>query len=232
MPDMPGTPAVSHLRLVDFDGDQRLDLLGTDMRQGLVFTGRLANAGSALLIVASIPHPAHVTLSDVDRDGIQDLLVADLGEFFPADHRNGAVIWLRGLGKGKFGAIWLDGWPRVADVQTADFNGDGRNDLAVAAFGWRKVGQVSILENRTTGASQPSFTSHTINPRAGGIEIIPADLNRDGKLDFVTLLAQEHETVLAYINQGSGDFALRAEGDLRGSARQLGIVRHPARRSR
>jgi hypothetical protein len=207
MPDMPGTQAVSNVRLVDFDGDNRLDVLGTDMRQGLVFVGRTASTGTALSIVASIPHPAHVTLSDVDRDGLQDLLVADLGEFFPRDHRNGAVIWLRGLGKGKFGALWLDDWPRVADVETADFNGDGTNDLAVAAFGWRKVGQVSILENRTTSPSKPSFTNHTIDPRAGAIQIVPADLNRDGKMDFVTLLAQEHETVLAYINKGTGDFS-------------------------
>jgi len=207
MRDMTGTPAVSHVRLVDLDGDGRLDVLGSDMRQGLIFTGRPTRDGGALSIVASIPHPAHVTLSDVDRDGIQDLLVADLGEFFPADHRNGSVIWLRGLGKGKFGAFWLDGWPRVADVESADFNGDGRNDLAVAAFGWRKVGQIAILENKTTSPSQPSFPSHTIDPRPGGIQIVPADLNRDGKMDFVTLLAQEHETVLAYINKGTGDFA-------------------------
>ena len=87
MPDMPNTPVVSNVRLVDLRGDKQLDVLGTDMRHGLVFTGHPASAGSGLLsIVASIPHPAHVTLTDVDRDGIQDLLVADLGEFFPADH--------------------------------------------------------------------------------------------------------------------------------------------------
>ncbi|MGH9372097.1 MAG: FG-GAP-like repeat-containing protein [Vicinamibacterales bacterium] len=207
MPDMPGTPAVSNVRLVDVDGDNHLDVLGTDMRQGVVFTARPANADSALSIVASIPHPAHVTMTDVDKDGVQDLLVGDMGEFFPADHTRGAVIWLRGLANGKFGALWLDGWPRVADVEAADFNGDGRNDLAVAAFGWRKTGHVSILENRTTIGSQPDFTDHTIDKRPGGIRIIPADLNADGKMDFVTLLAQEHETVLAYINKGTGDFS-------------------------
>jgi len=207
MPEMPATPAVSNVQLVDFDGDKRLDVLATDMRQGLVFTGHPAKTGSALSIVASIPHPAHVTLTDVDRDGVQDMLVADLGEFFPADHDKGAVIWLKGLGGGKFGATWLDGWPRVADVETADFNGDGRNDLAVAAFGWRRTGHVSIVENRTTNASQPLFTNHTIDPRPGGIHVIPIDLNRDGKMDFVTVLAQEHETVLAYINKGAGDFS-------------------------
>jgi hypothetical protein len=203
--DMPPTPAVSNVQLVDLDGDKRLDVLGADMRQGLVFSGPAK--GAVLSPVASIPHPAHVTVADVDRDGVKDLLVGDLGEFFPADHDKGAVIWLRGLGNGKFGATWLDGWPRVSDVETADFNGDGRNDLAVAAFGWQKTGHLSILENRTTNPSQPAFTNHTIDPRAGGIHVIPTDLNHDGKMDVVALLAQQYETVLAYVNKGTGDFA-------------------------
>lgn len=206
MRDMPGTPAVSSVHLVDVDGDGTLDVLGTDMRQGVVFSGSPTGTEAALSTIASIPHPAHVSLKDVDGDGLRDLLVADLGEFFPADHKKGSVIWLRALENRRFGALWLDGWPRVAHVETADFNGDGKNDLAVAAFGWRKVGQVSILENRTTKPTDPTFVNHTIDARPGGIRIIPADLNRDGRMDFVTLLAQEHETVLAYINKGAGDF--------------------------
>ena len=207
IPDMPATPAVANVNLVDFDGDKILDVLGADMRQGVIFAGHPESSGGALSIVASIPHPAHVTMTDVDRDGVQDLLVADLGEFFPADHNKGAAIWLRGLGNGKFSAFWLDGWPRVADVEAADFNGDGKNDMAVAAFGWHTTGQVTIVENATTNSSRPDFTNHVIDPRPGGIHIIPADLNHDGKMDFVTLLAQEHETVLAYINKGTGDFS-------------------------
>jgi hypothetical protein len=132
--------------------------------------------------------------------------MGDLGEFFPADHDKGAVIWMRGLANGKFGSFWLDGWPRVADVEPADFNGDGKIDLAVAAFGWRKTGQVAVLENKTTNVLQPSFVTHTIDPRPGAIHVVPADLNADGKMDFVTVLAQEHETVLAFINKGTGDF--------------------------
>ena len=207
VPGMPGTPAVSHVKLIDLDGDGKLDLLGTDMRQGLIFTGTPGLATAALAEIASIPHPAHVTVADVDKDGVQDLLVAEMGEFFPADHAKGAVIWMRGLAKGKFAAFWLDGWPRVASVDAADFNGDGKPDLAVAAFGWRKTGSVAILENRTVNPSQPSFTTHTIDKRAGSIQLVPVDLNRDGRMDFVTLLAQEHETVLAYINNGTGDFS-------------------------
>lgn len=207
LPNIQDPPSVSNVNLVDLEGDGKLDILATEMRQGLVFTGRPQVPDGALSIVASIPHPSHVTRADVDNDGIHDLLVSDLGEFFPADHDKGAVIWLRGLPTGKFGAFWLDGWPRIADVEMADFNGDGRNDLLVAAFGWRRTGRLAILENRTTDPRRPDFIPHTIDPRTGGIGAIPVDLDRDGRMDFVGLLAQEHETVVAYLNKGGGDFS-------------------------
>jgi hypothetical protein len=206
MPKMPDTPAVAHVRLIDIDGDRRLDVVGADMRQGLVFTGHPAKAGSPLVVAANSRHPSHVTYTDVDQDGIGDLLVADLGTFFPEDHNQGSVTWLRGLDGGKFSAFWLDGWPRVTDVAAADFNGDGKNDLAVAAFGWRKTGKFAILENRTSTPARPDFTTHVIDPRTGSINAIPIDLNRDGKMDVVTLIAQEHETVIAYLNQGNFTF--------------------------
>jgi hypothetical protein len=116
------------------------------------------------------------------------------------------VIWLRGTGGGKYSGFWLDGWPRVADVESADFGGHGWNDLVVAAFGWRKTGRISVMENRTTNVRQPSFTEHVVDPRTGAIHVIPVDLNHDGRMDFVALLAQEHETVVAYINQGDFKF--------------------------
>jgi hypothetical protein len=204
--DMPGPPAVSNVNLVDMDGDGRLDLLGTDMRQSVVFAARPAATETALSVVASIPHPAHVAITDVDRDGTADLLVADMGGFFPEDHNKGSVIWLRGQANGKYGAFWLDGWPRVAGVAAADYNGDGKLDIGAAAFGWRKTGHLAILENRTKTPTQPDFATHIIEPKPGAIQFVPVDLNRDGRMDVVTLLAQEHETVLAFINRGTGAF--------------------------
>jgi hypothetical protein len=206
MPEMPGPPAVSNIRVADIDGDKQLDLLGTDMRQGVVFAARPLRGARALSTVASIPHPSHVSTTDLDRDGAQDLIVSDLGEFFPSDHDKGAVILLRAQGGGRFGAFWLDGWPRVAAAQAADFNGDGKDDLAVSAFGWRKTGELTILENRTTNPVQPSFANHKIDPRTGSLSAWPADLDRDGKMDLVAVLAQEHETVVAYLNTGGFTF--------------------------
>ncbi len=211
LPDTPGGPGVSNVQLVDLDGDKRLDLLGADMRGSVIFRG-LPVGGAKLSVVSDIPHPAHVAVADLDKDGRNDLLVADLGNFFPSDEKKGAAVWLRVLDGGKYASMWLDGWGRVADVETADFNGDGRNDLLVAAFGWRKNGEITVMENRPSESAQPdSFRPHVVDPRTGAIHAIPVDLNRDGHMDFVTLLAQEHETVLAYINKGTKDFTFEQQ---------------------
>ncbi len=205
--EMSGAPAISNVRLFDFDGNGTLDLLATEMAQGLILNAPSLATAHDLKVLASLPHPDHVTPFDLDKDGVEDLLVADLGQFFPSDHHDGAVIWMRGLPGGKFGAMWLDGWPRVADVEAADFNEDGKVDMVVAAFGYHTTGQIAILENRTTNVDQPSFAAHVIDPRTGSIHVIPVDLNHDGHMDFVALLAQEHETVIAYINKGTKDFS-------------------------
>jgi hypothetical protein len=94
----------------------------------------------------------------------------------------------------------------VADVQAGDFNGDGKLDLVVAAFGYHTTGQVLVLENQTTNYDRATFTAHKVDPRPGALQVSPVDLNRDGHLDFVAALAQEHETVVAYINRGTKDF--------------------------
>jgi hypothetical protein len=202
-----GAPAVSNVRLVDLDGDKRLDLLATEMQHGLVLHAPSVAKATDLAILANLPHPDRVTPTDLDGDGALDLLVADLGEFFPRDHDKGAVILLRAAGSGKFdAAMWLDGWPRVADVQAADFNGDGKLDLVVAAFGYYATGHVVVLENQTTSYDRATFTAHKVDARTGALQAIPVDLNRDGHMDFVTQLAQEHETVVAYINRGTKDF--------------------------
>src|SRR5439155_3141903 len=158
-------------------------------------------------VLAKLPVPAHAEVIDLDGDGNLDLIVACLGSFEPTDSRTGSVVWLRGSADGAFTAIpLLEGLGRVADVQAADFNRDGKLDLVVAVFGWRKTGEVLYLENRTTDWSRPEFVPTPIDDRHGAIHVPVVDLNRDGRPDFVALISQEHETVVAYVNQGDGTF--------------------------
>jgi hypothetical protein len=205
-PSAPPTPVVSDVELVDLDGDARLELVVCDMRHGMVFLGRPYDAAAGLTPIAQLSNPARSQVVDLDRDGIKDLLVADLGEFLPRDHDKGAVVWLRGLGAGRFAPSAIGGLPRVADVEAADFDGDGDLDLVVSAFGYRKTGNVQILENRTTDWSRPAFTPVTIDPRPGAVRAIPTDIDADGRIDVIAVLSQEHETVIAFHNEGGLTF--------------------------
>jgi mono/diheme cytochrome c family protein len=202
-------PAVSNVQLADLDGDQRPELLGADMRQGLVLLARPDDAKAGSIPLAQAPHPAHVTVVDLDKDGRKDLVLADLGAFFPGDHNNGAVAILRGRAGGGFAPFNLGGFPRVADVQPGDFDGDGRLDLVVAAFGWFRTGEITLLLNRTEDWEKPVFERKVIDARAGAVHVVPADLDGDGKLDFVVLLAQHYESVLAFLGDGKGGFRSR-----------------------
>ncbi len=198
----PPDPAVANVRLLDVDGDDKLEVLAADMRYGLVMMGKPATGNTKLDVIAQLDNPCHVTMVDINGDGIQDFLVADLGTLLPGDHTRGSVTLLLGTKDGKYEQRTLSGWPRVADIEPADFNGDGKLDLAVAAFGWRKVGNLSVLENRTTDYTHPAFTPHLIDPRPGAIHAIPVDLNKDGKMDLVVLFAQQFEQVVAFMNNG------------------------------
>jgi hypothetical protein len=200
------TPAVSNVRLVDLTGDGRMEVVAADMRHNLILQGRPYGTEAELRVITDFPHPVYVQAVDLDRDGILDLLVAGLGEFYPRDHEKGAIGWLRGLGGGRYASHVVEGFPRVASVEAADFTGNGTLDLLVAAFGFRKGGHIALLENDTTDYSRPGFVPRVLDDRPGAIRVHPADLTGNGRMDFVAVIAQEHEEVVAFLNGGGGRF--------------------------
>ena len=152
-------------------------------------------------------NPAHTQVVDLDGDGIKDILVADLGNFTPTDDRVGRVIWLRGERDGTFTPFTLlRDVGRVADVEAADFRGVGKMDLVVGVFGLQKEGEIRYLENRSTNRDDPQFESRILDDRHGTIHVPVCDLHGDGRKDFVALISQEYETVVAFLNDGKGHF--------------------------
>ncbi|MCI0465189.1 MAG: FG-GAP-like repeat-containing protein [Gemmataceae bacterium] len=200
-------PAVAHVNLVHLSEACKLDLLVCDMRFKQLLLLKPYEPQPHFEVLAELPHPAHTEVVDLDGDGLKDILVANLGNFRPTDLKVGSVVWLKGSPDGKFAPIpLLQGVGRVADVQPADVNGDGKLDLIVAVFGWRSTGDIIYLENRTSDWSRPVFVPQVVDDRHGAIHVPVGDLNGDGRPDFVALISQEHETVVAFLNEGSGRF--------------------------
>lgn len=203
----PQDPGVSNVKFVRFSDQGPLQLLICDMRNSFVAVCTPSQPDEPAKIIGQVPHPCHTKVVDLDGDGIRDILVADLGVLWDQDTDKGTVVWLRGQGDGEFESVVLfDGLSRVSDIQPADFDGDGDLDLIVAVFGHVTTGALIYFENYTTDYATPDFDPYVIESRAGAIHVPIVDLNHDGRPDFVTVFAQEHETVAAFLNIGRGRF--------------------------
>jgi hypothetical protein len=207
----PSDAAIANVNLVRLFHPRKLDVLACDMKYGGVAVLQPYKNPPTSRILAYLNNPCHAEVADFDGRGIKDIVVADLGSFTPTNAWVGRVVLLKGARDGTFKPITLlDGVGRVADVQVADFNGDGKLDLVVAVFGWRDygTGKIIYLENQTTDWSRPKFIPHVLDDRNGAIHVpvVPHGLTGSGKPDFVALISQEHETIVAFLNDGKGNF--------------------------
>ncbi len=203
--------AVAHIQCVpELAGARNVGVI-CDMRNSKVFACYPADPERDAEILAEGGRPCHSEAADLDGDGVMDLLVADLGTLQASDDLEGKVVWLQGDKEGGFTRrVLLDGIGRVADVRAADFDADGDLDLVVGVFGWRHAGRLLYLENQTQDYASPQFISSVLDPRIGVIHTPIADLNQDGRPDFVALFAQHHEQVVAFLNEGGGKFRQEA----------------------
>jgi len=131
--------------------------------------------------VTENPWISHVTIADLDQDGLPDILATD--------DRLNAIVWLRQVRPGHFEESVLCGdLPGVVHVEAVDFNHTGHQDLLVACMGEvfpnnDKIGSVIILEND----GHQHFTRHVLLDHVARVtDVQAANLagHQDGKLDL------------------------------------------------
>lgn len=116
--------------------------------------------------------PSSAVTGDFNRDGIQDLAIANMG--------SGTVSLLNGNGSGIFTANTELITAGAGSIVTADFNSDGLHDIATANS---INNSISIITALSSGGFGNSFT---INSGNEPMSISTGDFNADGKADLVT----------------------------------------------
>jgi tetratricopeptide (TPR) repeat protein len=199
LPKETDRPTIAHVRITDLDQDGKEDVVLCDVSGHRVSWIR---DGTETTILAEVDGPVHAEVVDIDNDGDLDVLVATMGVILPSTAHTGKVIILENDGNEIFTKrIIAENIQRVTDVQAGDLDGDGDLDLSVAQFGYTE-GQVQWFENM----GDWNFTPHQLINRSGAIHAPIVDIDNDGDLDIVTLLSQEWETVVAFVNNGKGSF--------------------------
>ena len=124
-----------------------------------------------------------------------------IGHFFPREMPVGQILQIDQTDAKFSSKALLSELPRVSHINCADLNGDGINDLTLCAFG-NYMGRFSWFEGRTDGG----FIEHILLSEPGTLRCEIADFNGDHRPDLMVLQAQAKESMLLFINKGSGRF--------------------------
>src|SRR3954452_13749062 len=82
----------------------------------------------------------------------------------------------------------------------ADFNGDGKPDLATAD---ESSDSVSVLLGRGDGSFQKR---HAVRVARAPLDVVNADVDRDGDADLITASSNRAGSVTVLLNDGAGRF--------------------------
>ena len=157
---LPGSGTAT-LTAADLIGDGKADLVVGNAGPTLT---TLVNSGTGTFTVAATPATAAgstgVAVADFNLDGVPDVVSADGGTPFSAGANSVTVV--AGAANGNVGAAAAFATGALpTGLAVADFNADGRPDLATADQGG---GTVSVLINNTTVATVATKTALAVTP--------------------------------------------------------------------
>lgn len=205
-------PAVAQVQFVPMNDPPHLDVLITELRTStlMVLPPWAPEAHRVPRpIQGQLDYPARALLRDLNADGRFDIVIAAMGAINPTDLKSGGVYDLIQRADRGFDRVLVqDDLGRACDVQLGDLDGDGDLDRVVSAFGWKSAGELVLLEN-LAGEPGARYERRRLDDRDGFLQTDLFDLDQDGDLDIIAAVAQQHEEVLVFLNDGAGRFTSR-----------------------
>jgi hypothetical protein len=119
--------------------------------------------------------------------------VLTIGNFAPSQKKLGKLIYLNSKK-----TVILDSLPRSVHFGSGDLNGDKIEDVVVCGFG-NHTGRLFWVD----GSNKKE---NTLSTAPGARKVILNDLNLDGKLDVLVMMAQSNEQIVWYKNLGNAQF--------------------------
>lgn len=135
----------------------------------------------------------------------QGMFVTLMGSFAPSDEPLGKLIQVSkpGVAPPTYREI-LTKLQRPTDTLVVDLNKDGRDDLVICEYG-NILGRFCWWENLGSG----KYQEHVLLERCGAEKVQLYDVNRDGLMDIVVMMAQAREGIYLFLNQGKGEFEMQ-----------------------
>ena len=212
--NFPSTAAVG-----DFNGDGKLDVLIGD---GSPYLRLLLGNGDGTFTEHDIyvpgANPGPIRAADLNHDGRLDAILVSNGG-------NQLVTVLMNTGNDANGvpqfaiSTYNPGFGGLRSLTVGDLNGDGYPDFIVGGA----YAQLRVFLNNGDGTFREG-QYYTIEPNAGGPAVGPgviADVNGDGKADFIVTSNQAQATDIFF---GNGDGTLQNPVVLRGNPSGVAVA--------
>lgn len=177
-------------------------LVVTDMRGGAVWHVPRQQSGARR--AWTVPHPASAALFSITPGAQPGVVLADLGSFLPEDHQRGGLWWAESPAATNVKPL-VSSLGRVSHVAVGDLDGDGRDDLVVSEFGWRRTGRLMVYWN-DPAQPWPHLSPTVVDPRHGALKAAIRDFDGDGHAEIIAAFAQEFESIEIYRPIGPRQF--------------------------